>query len=503
MAEQGYHLEQTGPEVQGALNKIISISPATEEAPGLMSAEDKAKLDGITPANYATKDELASKVDKETGKGLSKNDYTDEDKALVGTIEGKQDTIQDLDGIRSGAALGATAYQKPATGIPATDLASAVQTSLGKADTALQQSDLEPIKEVIPDAATAQNKLADSAFVNSSIATATATFRGAYNLVTDLSLTTAATRAQIATALAGAVSTADNNDYAFVQVPTADVTPTEIARVERYKYNGSAWAFEYALNNSGFTASQWAALNSGITSGLVGKLSALPTNSELTTLLAGKQDTISDLSTIRTGAGLGATAYQKPASGIPASDMASGVIPDVSGKENTSNKVTSLSEQSTNEQYPGAKAVVDYVDEHGGGDDEAKEVAAAGLCDLDKRIKDILMQVLTRSDVRDNLTSAAIAKPLSANQGVVLKKINDDNEEVLAAALCSLYALSAIPAAIAPPYSGSKTYALNDCVTHKTLFWRCTTPVSSPEMFDPNKWTQSSLYEEMLRLLNA
>jgi len=60
---------------------------------------------------------------------------------------------------------------------------------------------------------------------------------------------------------------------------------------------------------------------------------------------------------------LGATAYQKPASGIPASDLASGVIPDVSGKENTSNKVTSLSEQSTNEQYPGAKAVVDYVDD--------------------------------------------------------------------------------------------------------------------------------------------
>ena len=32
-----------------------------------------------------------------------------------------------------------TAYQKPQTGIPATDLASAVQTSLGKADTAVQQ----------------------------------------------------------------------------------------------------------------------------------------------------------------------------------------------------------------------------------------------------------------------------------------------------------------------------------------------------------------------------
>ena len=42
-----------------------------------------------------------------------------------------------------------------------------------------------------------------------------------------------------------------------------------------------------------------------------------------------KQDTISDLETIRSGAALGATAYQKPSTGIPASDIAEGVIPTV------------------------------------------------------------------------------------------------------------------------------------------------------------------------------
>jgi hypothetical protein len=51
-------------------------------------------------------------------------------------VSGKQDTIQDLPTIRSGAAAGATAYQKPGTGIPSTDLASAVQTSLERADEA-------------------------------------------------------------------------------------------------------------------------------------------------------------------------------------------------------------------------------------------------------------------------------------------------------------------------------------------------------------------------------
>lgn len=45
--------------------------------------------------------------------------------------------------------------------------------------------------------------------------------------------------------------------------------------------------------------------------------------------LDAKQDVISDLATIRSGAALGATAYQKPSTGIPASDIASGVIPTV------------------------------------------------------------------------------------------------------------------------------------------------------------------------------
>lgn len=155
------------------------------------------------------------------------------------------------------------------------------------------------IEQKIPAQASSSNQLADKNFVNSSIATATATYRGSYNLVTDLSLTISATHVQIAAALATAIQTADNNDYCYVQIPVADATPTSIEAVERYKHNGTAWEYEYALNNSGYTAAQWAALNSGITSGLVAKLSALPTNSELTTLLNGKANT-SDLAEVAT-----------------------------------------------------------------------------------------------------------------------------------------------------------------------------------------------------------
>ncbi len=64
---------------------------------------------------------------------------------------GAQPTIADLQEIRSGAAAGATAYQKPSTGIPKNDLASGVQASLNKADTALQSyTESDPVFTASP-----------------------------------------------------------------------------------------------------------------------------------------------------------------------------------------------------------------------------------------------------------------------------------------------------------------------------------------------------------------
>ena len=150
-----------------------------------------------------------------------------------------------------------------------------VQTT-GQSTTAVMSQ--KAVSDLIPAQASSSNQLADKDFVNSSVSTATATYQGSYNLVRDLSLTTQASHGQIEDALGGEISGADNNDYAFVQIPTSDSTPTEIAAVERYKFNGTRWSFEYTLNNSGFTAAQWAAVNSGITSGLVAKINALSGN---------------------------------------------------------------------------------------------------------------------------------------------------------------------------------------------------------------------------------
>ena len=141
------------------------------------------------------------------------------------------------------------------------------------------QGEIDGINTLIPDEASDENQLADKAYVNTKVSTDSATFRGTYNLVNDLSLTTSATREQVAAALGTAISTADNNDFCYVEVPTDDTRPTEISHTDRYKFNGTAWSFEYQLNS--FTAVQWDAINSGITSALVTKLTALPTGADL------------------------------------------------------------------------------------------------------------------------------------------------------------------------------------------------------------------------------
>lgn len=189
----------------------------------------------------------------------------------------KQDIIDDIATIRSNAQAGATAYHKPQTGIPATDLASDVQSDL---------VNIVDIAQVIPEQASESNQLADKNFVNSSVATNTA------NYISDNGQPF-----QSLEHLEAYEGILTNNDYAFIVGADSAGNTT----YSRYKYKASThqWALEYILNNSSFTAEQWESISSGITSGLVAKLSAMPTNSELTTLLNGKAST-SELAPVAT-----------------------------------------------------------------------------------------------------------------------------------------------------------------------------------------------------------
>lgn len=99
--------------------------------------------------------------------------------------------------------------------------------------------------ELVPAQASKENQLADKDFVNSSIVTNTAYFKGTYNSVQELPQTRVTP-----------------NDYAFV-IRTDELGQTYY---DRYKYTADGqWLFEYSINNSGFTAAQFAAINSGIT----------------------------------------------------------------------------------------------------------------------------------------------------------------------------------------------------------------------------------------------
>lgn len=110
---------------QDTIPDLVSIRDGASKGTTALQAEsdpvylaDKPKL-----ALKTEIPDISGKVDKETGKGLSSNDYTDAEKARLAGLEnyddtqiktlinGKQNIIDDLATIRSGASKGATALQ--------------------------------------------------------------------------------------------------------------------------------------------------------------------------------------------------------------------------------------------------------------------------------------------------------------------------------------------------------------------------------------------------------
>lgn len=132
----------------GIWKSLSSVSLNQGSIPDLDEIRSGAALGATAlqsvPSEYVTETELS-------GKGYATTSSMNTELAK------KQDTISDLAAIRSGAALGATAlqsytekytgtYSKPSGGIPKSDLAEDVRTSLGKADTALQSyTETDPV----------------------------------------------------------------------------------------------------------------------------------------------------------------------------------------------------------------------------------------------------------------------------------------------------------------------------------------------------------------------
>ena len=150
---------------------------------------------------------LDNKVDKIEGYGLSQNNFNNEYKLKLETLENYDDT------------------------------------SIKNNFETFKNNTNRTLENVNTQLSNLEENKASKDFVNSSIETATATFRGTYKDLDTLKATQA-----------------DKNDYAFYDHYVADNRT-----FDKYKYDGTQWEYEYSLNNSSFTDAQWKAINSGIT----------------------------------------------------------------------------------------------------------------------------------------------------------------------------------------------------------------------------------------------
>lgn len=142
----------------------------------------------------------------------------------------------------------------------------ALQDEIDRATAAEEQNStaIADINKKIPTTATADNQLADKAFVNSSINAVAATFRGNF-----------ATKAALDAWQIAHPGVAKKNDYAIVQKDE-----THSNEQWRYLYQ-EAWEAQYKVNDAPFTEAQNAAINSGATKDLIDSISTKLTSADI------------------------------------------------------------------------------------------------------------------------------------------------------------------------------------------------------------------------------
>ena len=130
------------------------------------------------------------------------------------------------------------------------------------------QEELDGINAKIPAQASATNQLADKDFVNSSIENV-----AAYYITKDAAGNPFATKAELDAATVfysgGQIRVPTRNDYTVVlHDESKEIEETGEQPTTRYLYyNG--WNYQYIVNNSGLTADQWKAVNSGATAEII------------------------------------------------------------------------------------------------------------------------------------------------------------------------------------------------------------------------------------------
>ena len=231
----------------------------------------KTLLDGIvdrsgTEVEIATQQELdirlAEKVDKEYGKGLSTNDFTDELKSALIDNNEKLATIETGAEVNVKADWTATEGDAEILHKPTTIAGFGITDAYTKT-----QIDAD-IKVKIPAEASSQNQLADKAYVDSAVSVSEARFISPiHEKFEDLPLVGI-----------------NNNDYTFVVTRDvnefqADGIHKQVIKYTKYIWDdniqtANKWRAEYELYNNWFTPNQWSAINSGIESSDIAKIDA-------------------------------------------------------------------------------------------------------------------------------------------------------------------------------------------------------------------------------------
>ena len=366
-----------------------------------------------------------------------------QNKIVNGAIGKKQDTISDLETIRSGAALGATAYQKPSTGIPASDIAEGVIPTV-PTNVSVFTNDAGYLTQhqSLNDYYTKQevNVLTSNFFDNvkydsdskkinftngvNVIATIDATGFIKDGMVSNVEIlknnlvitfNTDAGKEPISIALTDIFNPANYYDKAAMDVKLADYpTISSMNTALGQKANATDIYTQTEINNKLDAKANSADLATVARSGSYNDLTDKPVipvvdaalsdtsenpvqNKIVNGAIGKKQDTISDLETIRSGAALGATAYQKPSTGIPASDIAEGVIPTVPTNVSVfTNDAGYLTQhQSLNDYYTKLEvdnqftAIDKRMTDFDKGIDDLELIVSSSLNDLNARIEEI------------------------------------------------------------------------------------------------------------------
>ena len=235
---------------QAVIGALADYSTTTEMNAAISQAINSALADYSTTAQMNTA--ITQAITSALASYYTKHEIDLKVTKLDGDINAEKTRAQGVEGNLQAAINNEAATRQQAISAEAAR-AAGVEGAL--------QAAIDIINGKIPAQATTSNQLADKDIVNSSIQTATAEFKGTYNSLQELEQVTA-----------------NANDYAFVIATDAAGNTV----YKRYKWvEGTGWTWEYDLNNSSFTAAQWAAIQSGITAALVTKLSDLPTNAEL------------------------------------------------------------------------------------------------------------------------------------------------------------------------------------------------------------------------------